>query len=118
MTVRLYGIPNCDTVKKARTWLDAHDVAFTFHDFKKLGVDPDALDRWLDVLGWQVVLNRAGTTFRTLPDADKVDLDRARARAVLLANPSAIKRPILEHDGGVAAGFGADRYAALFGRDG
>lgn len=118
MTARLYGIPNCDTVKKARTWLDTHHVAFEFNDFKKAGVDTDALDRWLDALGWEVVLNRAGTTFRKLPDADKADLDRAKVRALLLANPSAIKRPIVEHDGGVTAGFTPERYAALFGGGG
>lgn len=115
MTICLYGIPNCDTVKKARTWLTDHEVACTFYDFKKLGVDPTALDAWIARLGWEVLLNRAGTTFRKLPDADKGDLDAAKARTVMIAHPSAIKRPVLVHGGGVEVGFKPERYAALFG---
>ena len=115
MAVTLYGIPNCDTMKKARAWLDAHGVAFAFHDYRKAGVDAQALDAWLYALGWEVLLNRAGTTFRKLPDADKADLDREKARAVMIAHPSAIRRPVLVHDGGVEVGFKPERYAALFG---
>jgi arsenate reductase len=115
MTTTIYGIPNCDTIKKARTWLDAAGVPFAFHDYKKSGVDPAALDRWIAAVGWEVLLNRAGTTFRKLPDADRAELTADKARALMIAHPSLIKRPVLEHDGGVEVGFRPDRYAALFG---
>jgi len=115
MTIRLYGIPNCDTVKKARAWLDAAGVAATFHDFKREGVDPAKLAEWSRAVGWQVLLNRAGTTFRKLEEADRADLDEARAIALMVAHPSAIKRPVVEADGRVIVGFSAERYAAAFG---
>ncbi len=108
----LYGIPNCDTVKKARTWLDAQGRAYTFHDYKKAGVPEEALRTWVERLGWEAVLNRAGQTFRKLPDADKTDLDAGKAVALMMAHPSAIKRPILEEGDTLLAGFTADRYAA------
>ena len=114
MTAILHGISNCDTVKKARTWLDDHGVAFTFHDYKKAGVDAAALERWVDRLGWEVLLNRAGTTFRKLPEADRAGLDRDRAVAIMLAHPSAIKRPVLVDGERLEVGFGPERYAALF----
>ena len=114
MTVTLYGIPNCDTVKKARTWLDAQGVAYTFHDYKKAGVDRAALEGWVDRLGWERLLNRAGTTFRKLPDEDRADLDRDRAIALMLAHPSAIKRPVLVDGDRIEVGFKPDLYAALF----
>lgn len=114
MTLTLYGIPNCDTVKKARTWLDAQGVAYTFHDYKKAGVDRAALEGWVDRLGWEPLLNRAGTTFRKLPDEERADLDRDRAIAVMLAHPSTIKRPVLVHGERLEVGFKPDRYAALF----
>ena len=104
----LYGIPNCDTVKKARTWLGDHGVAYTFHDYKKAGADEASLRRWTSALGWETVLNRAGTTFRALPDADKADLDQDKAIALMLAQPSMIKRPIVEGDGVLVAGFKPD----------
>jgi arsenate reductase len=107
-----YGIPNCDTVKKARTWLDGRSVAYTFHDYKKLGIDEASLRRWTASLGWETVLNRAGTTFRALPDADKVDLDEDKAVALMLAQPSMIKRPIVEGDGVLVAGFKPDAWQA------
>jgi len=110
----IYGIPNCDTMKKARAWLDAHDVIYNFHDYKKRGVDADHLNRWADAAGWEKVINRAGMTFRKLDDAAKQSLDRDRAIALMLAQPSMIKRPVLEHDGKVIVGFDADRYAAAF----
>jgi arsenate reductase len=109
----LYGIPNCDTVKKARAWLDEHGVAYAFHDYKKAGVDEGQLRGWVERIGWEKVLNRAGTTFRKLPDSDKADLDAARAVAVMMAHPSAIKRPILEAGDTLLAGFSAERYAEL-----
>jgi len=111
--ITLHGIPNCDTVKKARTWLTAHGVEHTFHDYKKAGVDPAALDRWVDALGWETLLNRAGTTFRKLPESDRQNLDAERAKAIMLAHPSTIKRPVIEGEGLIEAGFKPDRYAAL-----
>lgn len=112
MTPILHGIPNCDTVKKARAWLDAHGIAYTFHDYKKAGVDPDRLRHWVDRLGWETVLNRAGTTFRKLPDADRTGLDADKAIALMLANPSMIKRPILVSGDTLLAGFAPDTYLA------
>lgn len=108
----LYGIPNCDTVKKARTWLDSHGVAYAFHDYKKAGIDAASLRRWIDALGWETVLNRAGTTFRKLSDGDKADLDQGKAIALMLAQPSMIKRPIVEGDGALVAGFKPDAWQA------
>ncbi|WP_010163902.1 ArsC family reductase [Sphingomonas sp. PAMC 26617] len=110
MPATLYGIPACDTVKKARTWLDTNGVPYTFHNYKTAGVDPALLLQWIDQLGWETVLNRAGTTFRKLPDADKTDLDADKALAIMLANPSAIKRPILVKDDVLLAGFKLDTY--------
>ena len=112
MTVTVYGIPNCDTVKKARTWLDAHGIAYTFHDYKKAGADASKLAQWCAAAGWEKVLNRAGTTFKKLPDADKADLDAAKAAALMAANPSCIKRPIVEHSGALLVGFKPDEWAA------
>jgi arsenate reductase (glutaredoxin) len=106
----VYGIPNCDTVKKARTWLDGRGVAYAFHDYKKAGVDDASLRRWTDALGWEKVLNRAGTTFRALPDADKADLDAGKAIALMLAQPSMIKRPVVEGDGKLVIGFKPDEW--------
>jgi Spx/MgsR family transcriptional regulator len=108
----VYGIPNCDTVKKARAWLDAHSLAYTFHDYKKQGADAVKLAAWVELAGWEKVLNRAGTTFRKLADADKQDLDAAKAVAVMAANPSCIKRPVVEHPGGLLVGFKADEWEA------
>lgn len=105
-----YGIPNCDTVKRARAWLDARGTAYAFHDYKKAGVDEASLRRWVAALGWEIVLNRAGTTFRKLSDADRVDLDADKAIALMLAQPSMIKRPILEGDGVLLAGFKPDAW--------
>jgi arsenate reductase (glutaredoxin) len=115
MTVTLYGIPNCDTVKKARTWLDARGIGYAFHDYKKSGADAAKLGAWCEVLGWEIVLNRAGTTFRKLPDADKSALDQTKAIALMLAQPSMIKRPIVEHPDGLLAGFKDADWAAAFG---
>ena len=114
MSITVYGIPNCDTVKKARDWLDARGVAYAFHDYKKLGADPVKLTQWAAETGWEVLLNRAGTTFRKLPDADKQGLDAAKAVALMAANPSCIKRPVVEHPGGLLVGFKADQWAAAF----
>ena len=111
MCVTIYGIKNCDTMKKARAWLAEHGVAAEFHDYKVAGVDAARLAKWIDAVGWEKVLNRAGTTFRKLPDADKADLDAAKASALMLAQPSMIKRPVIEHPGGLLVGFAPDRYA-------
>ena len=114
--IHLYGIPNCDTVKKARLWLDAAGKAYTFHDYKKEGADPDRIAGWIAAAGLDVVVNRKGTTFRALSDADKARAaDAATAPALLAANPSVIKRPIAEHDGGLLVGFKADDWAAALG---
>lgn len=114
MTVTIYGIKNCDTMKKARTWLDAKGVTYRFHDYKAEGIDAESLKRWVETLGWETVLNRSGTTFRALPDADKQDLDAGKAIALMLAQPSMIKRPILDRDGALTAGFKPEIYETLF----
>ncbi|QJU60496.1 ArsC family reductase [Sphingomonas sp. AP4-R1] len=111
----MYGIPNCDTVKKARTWLEGHDVAFAFHDYKKAGVDRAQLEGWVAEHGWETVLNRAGTTFRKLPEADRADLDAGKAITLMLAQPSMIKRPILDLGDSRIVGFKPDIYEAVFG---
>ncbi|MBA3053426.1 MAG: arsenate reductase [Sphingomonadales bacterium] len=115
MTITLYGIPNCDTVKKARAWLDARGLAYAFHDYKKLGADPVKLRSWCEQAGWEKLLNRAGTTFRKLPEADKAGLDSAKAVQVMAANPSCIKRPVVEHPGGLLIGFKEPEWAAALG---
>ncbi|KQM29100.1 MULTISPECIES: ArsC family reductase [unclassified Sphingomonas] len=114
MTLTIYGIPNCDTMKKARTWLDAHGIAYRFHDYKKAGIDRATLTGWVDALGWETLLNRSGTTFRKLPDADKADLDAARAIDLMLAQPSMIRRPVLVGPGWIETGFKPDAYAGRF----
>lgn len=108
----LYGIPNCDTVKKARAWLDAQGIAYAFHDYKKAGADPAKLAQWAEKLGWDKLLNRAGTTFKKLPEAEKEGLDQAKAIAIMLANPSAIKRPVVEYPDGLLLGFKAPEWEA------
>jgi len=113
--VKIYGIKNCDTMKKAFAWLDAHNVAYEFHDYKKLGVSEVELSRWVDEAGWEQVLNRAGTTFRKLPEADQQGLTREKAITLMIANPSMIKRPVLEAGGALEIGFKPERYAALLG---
>ena len=115
MTLTLYGIPNCDTVKKARVWLDQNDTAFTFHDYKKAGIDRLRLEAWVAEHGWETVLNRAGTTFRALPEADKTGLDADKAIALMLAQPSMIKRPVLDLGDRTLVGFKPELYAAALG---
>lgn len=109
MSLVLYGIPNCDTMKKARDWLDRAGVPYVFHDYKKAGVTAALLQDWCRQVGWEVLLNRAGTTFRKLPEADKTGLDEARAIALMVAQPGMIKRPVLT---GVGAAAGAKAGAA------
>lgn len=110
MIVTLFGIPNCDTVKKARVWLGENGVEYLFHDYKKAGIDRARLEGWVAEHGWETILNRAGTTFRALPDADKAGLDADRAVALMLAQPSMIKRPVLDLGGRTLVGFKPDRY--------
>jgi len=111
----MYGIPNCDTIKRARAWLDAHGVAFDFHDYKKAGIDRARLESWVAELGWEVLLNRAGTTFRKLPEAERSDLDAGKAIALMLAQPSMIKRPVLDTGDRRIVGFKPEIYEAAFG---
>ena len=108
----LYGIRNCDTVKKARAWLDGRGIAYDFHDYKTAGIDRERLEGWCRKLGWEALLNRAGTTFRKLPDADKQEIDARKAVKLMLAQPSMIKRPVLEAGGRLIAGFRPDAYEA------
>lgn len=115
MTLTLHGIPNCDTVKKARRWLDEQGVAYRFHDFRKDGLDPAQLQRWIDALGWEKLLNRSGTTFRKLPDDQKDGLDASKAKALMLDQPAMIRRPVVEVGGDVSVGFSADDWAKRFG---
>ncbi|HXC27701.1 MAG TPA: arsenate reductase [Stellaceae bacterium] len=115
MTVTIYGIKNCDTMQKAFKWLNGSGVAYEFHDYKKAGVTAAELARWCDAAGWQTVLNRAGTTFRKLADADKEGLTQDKAIVLMIAQPGMIKRPVLEADGKLEIGFKPERYAALFG---
>jgi arsenate reductase len=110
----LYGIKNCDTMKKARTWLDDHGVEYTFHDYKASGIDREHLEKWCKALGWETVLNKAGTTFKKLPDADKESLTERKAIALMISQPSMIKRPMLEHAKQMQAGFKPDVYRTLF----
>ncbi|WFR95443.1 ArsC family reductase [Rhizobium tumorigenes] len=114
MSVTIYGIKNCDTIKKARSWLDAHGISYRFHDYKAEGIDREHLQGWIRQAGWETVLNRAGTTFRKLDEADRTGLDAERATALMLAQPSMIKRPVLEADGKLLAGFKPGEYEALF----
>ena len=115
MSATIYGIPNCNTMKKARAWLDAHGVETRFHDYKKEGIERAKLDTWIAKVGWEPLVNRSGTTFRKLADADKANLTEAKARRLMLANPSLIKRPVLETGRQVVVGFSPERYAELFG---
>jgi arsenate reductase (glutaredoxin) len=114
MSLTLYGIANCDTVKKARVWLEGRGITYAFHDYKKAGADAQKLAVWCDASGWETVLNRAGTTFKKLPDADKADLTQAKAIALMLAQPSMIKRPIVEHTIGLLVGFKLPEWEAVF----
>ncbi|EMD82250.1 ArsC family reductase [Pacificimonas flava] len=110
MTVTLYGIANCDSVKKARKWLEEHGVAYRFHDYKKEGVRKADLESWAGEAGWETLLNRRGTTWRKLPDAEKEGVDEARAIDLMAANPSLIKRPVIAHDGPLLVGYDTARY--------
>jgi arsenate reductase len=111
LTLKIYGIANCDTMKKARAWLESQRMPYTFHDYKTEGIDAARLQRWCREVGWETLLNRNGTTFRKLPESDKADLNEARAIALMLAQPSMIKRPVLEAGRKLLVGFRPERYA-------
>lgn len=122
MTIDLYGIPNCDSVKRARAWLDARGLAYAFHDYKKEGADPARLAEWADKAGWALLLNTRGTTFRQLPEIDRAGMSKKRALALMATHPSLIKRPLVEHagehGGGLLVGFDPDRWSAALGKGG
>jgi arsenate reductase len=111
VAITIYGIKNCDTMKKARAWLDSRGVAYDFHDYKAQGIARDKLKQWSDELGWETLLNRAGTTFRKLPEADREGLNERKALALMMAQPSMIKRPVLDIGGKLLVGFKPDAYA-------
>ena len=113
MKIRLYGIRNCDTMKKARAWLESHGVEYDFHDYKIAGIESAKLMAWTKVVGWETLLNRAGTTFRKLPDKSKQNLDEAKAMKLMLEQPSMIKRPVLERGKTLLVGFSPEKYSAL-----
>ena len=111
--IHLYGIPNCDTVKKARSWLTTQRLDYVFHDYKKEGVDPARLAIWANIAGWAVLLNRRGTTFRALSDTDKADIDQAKALRLMVEHTSLIKRPIAEHSNKLLVGFKEAEWASV-----
>jgi len=116
MPITIYGIKNCETMKKARAWLDQHGVDYAFHDYKASGIDPDRLERWSKRVGWETLLNRSGTTFRKLPERDRVAIDAKKAVALMLAQPSMIKRPVLDLGGGkLLVGFKPELYEEALG---
>jgi arsenate reductase len=111
--IHLYGIKNCDTMTKARAWLDKHKLAYQFHDYKVSGIDAARLVGWVKAVGWEVLLNRAGTTFRKMPEEAKQDIDEAKAIRLMLEQPSMIKRPVLERGKTLMVGFSPEKYSAL-----
>lgn len=114
MPVTIYGIKACETMRKARTWLQAHRIDYAFHDLKAAGIEPDQLEAWSREVGWETLINRAGTTFRKLPAEVKAELDEARAIQLMLEQPSIIKRPVLDAGGKLVVGFKPEVYAATF----
>jgi arsenate reductase len=116
VSITIYGIKNCDTMKKARGWLDAHKVEYVFHDYKIQGIDRIRLESWCDEVGWETLLNRTGTTFRKLPDSAKMSLTAPRAVKLMIEQPSMIKRPVLDLGSGLLVGFKPEAYAAAVSR--
>ncbi|MFS2326036.1 MULTISPECIES: ArsC family reductase [Brucella] len=114
MRVTIYGIKACDTMKKARSWLEDHGIDYAFHDYKKDGLDGATIDRFLKDIEWEKLLNRSGTTFRKLPEEERQNIDAAKARALMLAQPSMVKRPVLDKDGRLTVGFKPDQYEDFF----
>jgi len=117
-TVTIYGIKNCDTMKKARAWLEGHGVAYEFHDYKTAGIDRGRLEGWAREVGWEALLNRAGTTFRALPEKDREKLSETKAIGLMMAQPSMIKRPVLETGGKLLVGFKPEQYEKALGSQG
>jgi arsenate reductase len=116
--ITIYGIKNCDTMKKARAWLDKHGVEYAFHDYKTAGIERERLEQWSKKVGWETLLNRAGATFRKLADKDKAGLDAKKATALMLAQPSMIKRPVLDLGGGkLLVGFKPEDYSGAIGKN-
>ena len=113
--ITIYGIKNCDTMKKAMKWLDTHNIEYHFHDYRKDGLDETLLRRWISALGWEPLVNRRGTTWRKLPESDRENIDEAKAMQLMLANPSLIKRPVLSMDDRFHVGFSDSDYQQLFG---
>jgi arsenate reductase len=111
----MFGIKNCDTIKKARAWLDAHGVAYRFHDYKIEGIDRQSLETWCRAAGWEKVCNRTGTTFKKLPESQREGLTAAKAIALMIEHPSMIKRPVLDIDGTIVVGFAPDEYQRMLG---
>ena len=116
MRIAIYGIKNCDTMKKARAWLDKRGVAYAFHDYKTSGIDKTRLETWSKQVGWEILLNKAGTTFRKLPDKDKTGITEKKAIVLMLAQPSMIKRPVLDIEGKFFVGFKPEEYEKAFAR--
>lgn len=114
MPVTMFGIKNCDTIKKARTWLESRGVAYSFHDYKTSGIDRERLSAWVDELGWETLLNRSGTTFRKLPETDREHIDRDKAILLMLSQPSMIKRPVLDTGERRVVGFKPTDYEGIF----
>jgi len=115
MTTTLYGIPNCDTVKKARKWLETNAIEYRFHDFRKDGINSDLIRQWLQTQSWEILLNKRGTTWRQLPDAQKEGVDEAKAIELMVAHPALIKRPVTVHGKQIGVGFREQDFQALFG---
>lgn len=115
LTITMYGITNCDTIKKARAWLESHDVAYRFHDYRVEGLEADRLDGWSGKVGWEILLNKASTTFRELSDADRLSLDERKAKALMLSKPTMIKRPVLDLGDRILVGFKPDVYQQAVG---
>lgn len=115
MSIEFYGIPNCDTVKRARKWLEAEGIDYSFHDYKKEGADAARLASWADQAGWEKLLNTRGTTFRKLPEAERANVDRDKAIALMVQQPSMIKRPVVQHEGGLLVGFDPAAWSAALG---
>ena len=113
--VTMFGIKNCDTIKRARAWLDSKKIGYSFHDYKASGIDKPTLEGWAKKVGWEILLNRAGTTFKKLPDADKENVTEKKAISLMLAQPSMIKRPVLEAKDKLTVGFKPEEYQKLFG---
>ena len=116
MAVTIYGIKNCDTMKKARAWLDQHGVGYAFHDYKTQGIGRGQLEAWAKQAGWETLLNRAGTTFRKLPDKEKEGVTQTKAIKLMFDQPSMIKRPVLETGKALLVGFKPEDYAKAFGK--